>query len=180
MKLYRDGLLAIGLGRVFPALRPDYERRGSIAATVSTLGSKAKMMFHKKKESWSPTSTALSATDSMVSSPSPKKFRFVEERRLAATQLQEQQQHSPPCLFCRCKNLFRAGNKTSHEEDRDRFAMGNISTGPNHINTIVSSDPISPGHDRSKSEVMVRTEVRQNSEAADTLPEGVVRMYEVV
>ncbi|CAK4030981.1 Pheromone a factor receptor [Lecanosticta acicola] len=200
VKLYRDALLALGFGKIFPSLRPDYERHGSFAATVSTISSKAKMMFHKnKKESWSPTSTNFSATESMgtASTPSPKQMAFLdsirenrrEDHQLDSTAASAGKETKPSCPFCRFTPLFRGKKKTQqhdnyHHGEDSPFALGTLSTSPSNLNTTVSAEPISltSNHARSKSDVVVRTEVRQASETADTIAAGVeaARIYEGV
>lgn len=67
--MYRDALLAVGLGRVVPALRRGTE--GETRPTVSTIGSmssKAKMLFKRKSPASDTTSTAAISTASTTRS----------------------------------------------------------------------------------------------------------------
>ena len=64
VSMYRSGLLAIGVGRIFPSLRPDYMSRKSTAGTVSSFGSKAKLYFKRKSSnsSWHTDTSTSRAT----------------------------------------------------------------------------------------------------------------------
>ena len=82
VEMYRAGLLAVGLGKLFPSLQPG--RRSSIAATISTINSKAKMLFKRSSSGSDSTFTAdstISPTTSANDPVSPKAHAVLETIR---------------------------------------------------------------------------------------------------
>ncbi|KAF2163585.1 hypothetical protein M409DRAFT_26194 [Zasmidium cellare ATCC 36951] len=175
-KMYREGLLAIGMGRLFPSLmednhshQSDSQQRGSITGTINSFSSKAKLFFKRKGSSGTFTDSMASTSDTT----SPSKVTFMESIR----ENQPMQQNSGP--FAGIASIFKRSKTTP--TDQDPFILTNI-TGT--FLSSVSAEPVSPttaSHIRSKSvgghDVLVKKEVRQASETAETLPS---KMYEGV
>ena len=59
VKMYRNVMLMVGLGRIFPSLRSDSPSSSdSLGNNSSSLGSKARMLFRKKRSSGHSTVTS--------------------------------------------------------------------------------------------------------------------------
>ncbi|KAK4500996.1 hypothetical protein PRZ48_006802 [Zasmidium cellare] len=176
-KMYREGLLAIGMGRVFPSLKEgnqnSSQHRGSITGTISTVSSKAKLLFKRKESPGTFTDSMASTSDSS----SPRKMSFLETiRESPRPGRPPMQQKSGP--FAGIGSFFKR-SKTPSPTDQDPFILTNV-TGNGNFLSSVSAEPVSPTtHMRSQSlgDVMVMKEVRQASETAETLPS---KMYEGV
>lgn len=183
MKTYRVLLLSVGLGRIFPVLRSDYQRSVSITGTISSISSKAKIFLKRKEADAEKTlSTSSTITDSTLS-PSPKKMTFPESIRKDREAAQEpkmtlhrmrQKSNNP---FAGVSAIFtRKPRQPPANDNDDAFARANF-TGPNALLSTISADPLSPtatAHARNESrgthDVLVMKEIRQASETAETLP----------
>lgn len=171
VKTYRDLLLGVGMGRVIPSLKPGHESRRDTVGTFSTMGSKARLYFGKRKDSGSVTT---SATDSMrsptlVSHTSPRRsFRDMNEKT------------STSKLFPNFLTAFFGKKVRKASNSNDPFVLATYNRQA-MVQSNISAEPWSPssvGHSKSFSSenVMVRTEVRQGSETIEpVLKKG---MYE--
>lgn len=186
VSMYRQGLLAAGLGMILPGLRVQQHGstgRRSTSESLSSLGSKAKLYWKRKTSS----STATWTTNSFTSrgsvtdsQPSPKTLTFVEtiDRRQLSPQTtsdlekgtpsQERQLHLSKLI-----SVFKP--KRASPTDSDALPLQPIATG--QADTVSSQiyatlpSPTLLMHKRgvSDEEVVVRKEVRQGSESVEGL-----------
>jgi pheromone a factor receptor len=186
VNMYRTGLLAIGMGKIFPALRHDY--RGSIAATISSYGSRARMIFKGKRSgsnsTWASTSKESYATTS-TDPVSPKKETCpptIDES--ASTRGREAMpthilDGSSRPISNRVYSAFRS-KKSTPLPNTDLLQLAGFAGQQATVQSTVTSGPQPPtltDHTRSISsdEMLMRTEVRQGSEhelpqVANTIP----------
>lgn len=177
--MYREALLAIGMGRIFPSLKEgnqSTQHRASITGTINSISSKARLYFKRKDTNATFTSSMTSTFDSC--SPSSKKMTLMEsiregqkeDRRLKAIAQPMQQEKGGPLSAITSIFSRKQQKLPTHE---DPFILTNV-TGNNNFLSSVTAEPVSPKHIRSQSveghEVLVRKEVRQASETAETLP----------
>lgn len=182
INMYRTGLLALGLGRVFPSLRQEY--RGSISGTIGSYSSKAKMVFKRKSLLSSSTSKSLSDashTSSSTAPATPEKDNYVDAMvgHLNSTEKQGSAKnniefpvgagkgHSKPQFLNRILPAFQREKQRSAKQ-ADQLALSDLSNQSSTVRSMVTSGPRSPTlaeHTRSISsdEVLMRTEVRQGS-----------------
>jgi len=193
VSMYRSGLLALGFGRIFPLLDPEHVRRHSVSGTVSSFGSKAKLLFKRKSSASSYTDSSTSRMVSATDPLSPKNVTFFgavnednqtkEKFPLTATII-----HTAPqghMLDSEKLNAFtehRAAWKrfvpplrVRKSSTADEQVLTSLSGQPATIKSDISSNEVSPTLSEHQSsvgpcEVIVRREVRQQSETADTLP----------
>ena len=173
INMYRTGLLAIGLGRLFPSLRPEARRLN--VSTTSSFSSKAKLFF-SRKSSMSPTTrtSGSSATRTFNSDDkpiSPKNATFLEAIREASpeTDVEKGVAHGhtqQPSIVSRLSSLFRGSR--GQQRLSSWVSMANFGNQDGTVKSAVSTGQ-RPGslaqHLRDTSaEVLVRTEVRQASE----------------
>lgn len=183
VKSYRTILLAMKLDRIFPSIRLGASRRPSAVATAtSSIGSKARLFFKRKESNatWTSSSDATSA-----STPSPKKMTFLESIREdnkhgPRLHINTTTQHKTAGPFPSLTSLFKKDTKKPSFSN-DPFTLTNVSSPTRRFDTSVSAEPPSPtmcthvhSHSRSDGDVLVRKEVRQASETAETLPQ---KMY---
>ena len=179
LNTYRSGLLAIGLGKVIPSLKTEY--RGSITGTVSSFGSKAKMLFKRKSSASTSTWTSHSSVShksSFTEPISPEKPTFLDtinessSTNAKQSDYQDQQQASrdhektEPLLS---KKLSRCRPKplpvfVDHDSSSIRDLTGRHAT----VQSAIVAGPRSPSLIRdivniSTDGMVVRTEVRQGS-----------------
>lgn len=175
VNMYRTGLLAIGMGKIFPALRQDYG--GSIAATISSYSSKARMMFRGKisasNTTWASTSKE-SSTTSTSDLQSPKKEAYLgtideytttQERESMPTKPSNDLSRSIPSPSL---SALRA-KKSTRLTSSNLLPLENLCYKQATVQSTVTSGPRSPtltDHTRSISsdEMLMRTEVKQGSE----------------
>lgn len=174
VQTYKEVLLGVGMGRVIPSLRPGYEssRRDTVGASFSTMGSKARLYFGKRKHSGSVTT---SATDSMrsptlVSYGSSPTFLSMNEKNTGSGSSSSNRKFLPSWAA----SLL---DKKTCKEDRakDPFVLATYDRQA-MIESNISAEPRSPrhGHERefSSENVLVRTEVRQGSETVEPVVMG--------
>jgi pheromone a factor receptor len=164
VNMYRTGLLAIGLGRIFPSLRQDY--RSSITATMCSYGSKARMFFNRKS-SVSNSTWKSTSDDSQTSSSdpySPKKEKHIDP----VGAIVSHEDGASPSFASRILSKFRHKG-TTNLRNTDQLPFADLGGQPSTVVSAVTAGPRSPTlleHVRSVSsdEMMMRMELRQNSE----------------
>ena len=189
LAMYRSGLLAIGLGMVFPSLRDDY--RGSIAATIGSFNNKAKTLFKRKSFGTSSTSMSDSGTSRKISATdpnSPRKEVFLDAINETSSSDEKQSRTTTAVggieasvrnqpktsVWGRMSSIFRS-KTTQITSEVEPLPLGNLTGEQMTTRSVVTSGPRSPTltqHARATSlnEVLIRKEVRQGSETAETLP----------
>ena len=182
VSMYRSGLLAIGAGRIFPSLRPEYASRNSTAGTVSSLGSKAKLYFKRKSStsSWH-TDTSSSRPTSVAAPVSPKNMAFLEtitEDRLATQRPQTSDlekalgSNGRQSMIGRMLSAFKLKQAGARGGSQGLY-LANMSSDPLTADSAVSTGEASPTMSQHAStnsiEIIVRKEVRQGSETAETV-----------
>lgn len=175
INIYRTGLLAIGMGRIFPILRQDY--RGSITATISSYGSKARMIFKSRRSTsnsiWASTSKE-SYTTSSSDPVSPKKEPYLSTINESSTapQTRSTPAHtsdgSKPSISIHILSALQP-MKSTRSKDAERVPLASLGSQQATVQSVVTSSPRSPtltNHPKSISsdEMLMRTEVRQGSE----------------
>ena len=175
INMYRTGLLAIGMGRIFPILRQDY--RGSISATISSYGSKARMIF-KGKRSTSNSTWASASKESYTTSSSdpvsPKKEPYLSTINESSTAPQTRSTLTQPSdgskrsISNRILSALQP-KKSTRSTNVERVPLASLSGQQATVHSVVTSSPRSPtltNHTKSISsdEMLMRTEVRQGSE----------------
>ena len=175
VNMYRTGLLAIGMGKIFPALRQDY--RGSIAATISSYGSRARMIFKGKRSASNSTWTSTSKesyTTTSTDPVSPKKEAYPPtiEESASAREKESTPTHVSDGSSRSISNRVLAAlrpKKSTTSPSMDMLPLASLSSQQATVQSTVTSGPQSPtltNHTRSIScdEMLMRTEVRQGSE----------------
>lgn len=191
VRMYRDGLLACGAGRIWPGLRHGSPRTSAAASTMTSMSSRARMLFSKRKNSVATTSSgtmdSFDSTTSMTDSESsPRKLSFLHT--IPEGRRHEQRIHSmakkttPPSSptthdklpWNRLTSYFKKDQVAPprRADSRDHFTLSQLSTSK-RVEASVTSAPISPtmeshirSHSRGDADVLIRKEVRQNSETA--------------
>lgn len=168
VKTYRDLLLGAGMGRVIPSLKPGYESRRDTVGTFSSLNSKARLYFGKRKDSGSVTT---SATESMRSPTLASTSQRSPTRKSTFQSMSEKfggtSTSNKPSIF---SSLFsKTARKSSNSNDPFVLTTYNRQA---MIQSNISAEPFSPNsnshsHSFSSEDVMVRTEVRQASETVE-------------
>lgn len=176
--MYRSALLAVGMGRLLPALRRDASRRPTVS-TLGSMSSKARLLFKRKSSSsagasrktWT-SSTATSQmtnsrrSDSTADEPvSPKTTTFLEAILEAPDVEKAMPPRRQPSLFSRAAALFsRVGLATRKRSsaplelaNQDVTVKAMVSAGQRPASLVAQAR--SPGD-----VVVVRKEVRQGSE----------------
>lgn len=176
LNMYRAGLLALGLGRLFPSLKQE-GRQNSVAATISSFNSKAKMLFKRKSSA----STSTWTTDSEATGDrstsdanSPKKTfleAITEDPSTAETSLDEKHSNqdvradtstkNKQSILRRLTTLFRAGQLQAHPSF-DMLPLATLSCERTAVHSAVTARSTTPP----MLEVVVKKEVRQSSEHA--------------
>ncbi|KAK4548469.1 hypothetical protein LTR36_009379 [Oleoguttula mirabilis] len=197
VSMYRSGLLAIGLGKIVPSLRTDHTSRNSTSGTISSFGSKAKMFLKRKSSvsSWY-TSSSTSRSDSFTTPVSPKNMTFLETIKEDQHLMKEKPQKSSvfargirgltstdpeeatdsagrQSMISRVTSIFKS-NTASSQATAQGHTLVALTGQPLTVRSDVSTGHPSPTlstHASANSiEVIVRREVRQASETAETLP----------
>lgn len=174
MGMYRASLLAVGLGKVFPALRRDPTRRPKVS-TVSSISSKAKMLFKRMSSTSTTTWTSTSSNSrshSQAEEPvSPKTANFLEViREVSPERDVEKAAASRPksSLVGRFTSLFGNSHLLSRKRSSAPVPLAELANGTATVRSEVSAGqrPASlVKHVRdTSSDVLVRKEVRQGSE----------------
>lgn len=196
-RMYKSGLVKIGLGKVFPSLRPEYQgstTRGS--GVLASVGSKAKGLLKKKNvvSTWfssKGSQASTSSTDFSVDD-SPKKLIFIDasgdeslkKQKPRPSRLDLEANTQRPTRTSGWTRFFRsASGDNSHggRKDSETMALSSIMT--NQTTTVsseVKGGEVSPicMLGRSKDEVYVKREIRQGSESAESTKP--IKMYEGV
>ncbi|EMC97070.1 hypothetical protein BAUCODRAFT_437239 [Baudoinia panamericana UAMH 10762] len=175
--MYRSGLLAAGFGRVFPSLQPGHSGRSSVAGTISSFGSKARLLF-SRGASIPSFHKASYTSQSTISEPevpqSPKTVRRPQSTASAKaateTTAHEDLERAQPgrltsSLIDRISMWFRTTKST--EADLPLAPMREGRSPSSRNSTGVRSTV--KGR-RNGVEIVVSKEVRQASETAETLP----------
>lgn len=166
VKTYRELLLGVGMGRVIPSLKPGYESsRRDTVGTFSSLNSKARMYFGKRKDSGSATTSATDSLRSptLVSATSPRRSTFHS---------MSEKMHSMPTSN-KATSWFASltGKKARKDSNSDDPFVLTTYNRQAMIQSNISAEPHSPNfghsHSFSNDDVMVRTEVRQASETVE-------------
>ncbi|KAK3066361.1 a-factor receptor [Teratosphaeriaceae sp. CCFEE 6253] len=164
MAMYRAGLLAMGFDRVFPSLKPGYTPRHSVSGTISSLGSKAKLVF--KRKTFTPlwrTSSSGSQWTSMSDDGSRKEATLLEtideHRPTHDHQLPVSAKREKPPLVDRLFSVFKSKKgSAAHQE----LALADVGGSRSAVHSDVTASDASTD----SMEVIVRKEVRQASETA--------------
>ncbi|KAK0916384.1 a-factor receptor [Friedmanniomyces endolithicus] len=195
--MYRAGLLALGVDKVFPGLKPGYTpQRHSVSGTLGSLGSKARLMFRREESvssAWL-SESEVSRTASVIDPASPKAvgaldtidehsavapsprrhaFRSTADPEKAAGARQDR-----TSLITRLTSIFTRKRSPT----QDGIALFNVSGAHGAVHSNVSASRARASTDGHEStggiEVIVRKEVRQSSETAETM--GAVMPLHVV
>ncbi|KAK5134852.1 hypothetical protein LTR08_006084 [Meristemomyces frigidus] len=187
--MYRSGLLAIGLGKVIPSLRPDYNSRNSETGTFSSFGSKAKLFLKRKSSISSWASDSVASRSASIAVPvSPKGMTFLETIRedqhvgekskilgpgashqfTASTNQAPSPANRQPVLS-RIMSVFKS-NKAETRHGTNDLTLADMSGQLLTVHSEISTSSSSPLTFGNSFEVMVKKEVRQGSETAETLP----------
>ncbi|KAF2768408.1 STE3-domain-containing protein [Teratosphaeria nubilosa] len=181
VKMYKDGLLAIGASRIFPSLREDWRPRASPAVnTISSFSSKAKIYFDNKRNSvstWSRPSKSVpnsSRTDSIVDPLSPRTNAFMEPIRQdnsITPDLEENgQTTSKPSATSRLASALGISVRSRSDPLEDN--LPNEKSVRSHTSTGGSAS-MPAGHGSSRNlNIIVKKEVRQGSETFESPPFG--------
>ncbi|KAK3623611.1 a-factor receptor [Elasticomyces elasticus] len=158
MAMYRSGLLAMGFEKVFPSLKPGYTPNDT--GMISSFGSKAKLMFKRKdsRSSWLSQATT-SGTTSTTDFASPKTMAMLETI--------EEHEHNRS-----------SGGWLASFFKRQSHGQGHALSEVGQHSTVGSNVSAADGRNTGGIEVIVRREVRQASETAETAPP--VALYHVV
>lgn len=191
VSMYRSGLLAVGLGKIVPSLRGDSTRH-STSGTLSSFGSKAKTFIKRKSSvsSWYTNSTT-SMANSVAVSESPKNMKFLETISEDQHMHEKPQEHSrftkglrsmtstdpekttktagQPSVVRRMASLFRSNRSESQASTQGLALTGQPMTVRADVSTGHPSPTLSTHASANSIEVIVRKEIRQGSEAAETL-----------
>ncbi|KAK0814177.1 a-factor receptor [Friedmanniomyces endolithicus] len=186
--MYRAGLLALGVDKVFPGLKPGYTpQRHSVSGTLGSLGSKARLMFRREESvssAWL-SESEVSRTASVIDPASPKAvgaldtidehsavapsprrhaFRSTADPEKAAGARQDR-----TSLITRLTSIFTRKRSPT----QDGIALFNVSGAHGAVHSNVSASRARASTDGHEStggiEVIVRKEVRQSSETAETM-----------
>ena len=187
ISMYRSALLAIGLGSVIPSLRLDHS--SSTGHTISSFGSKARMLFKRKSSTSELTWSSASNTShtSTTGPSSPPKMTFLldtidepssieksqpnhPDERVLVTRGDKRPAHSSASksYFSRLTSMF-CSKKTPASDSNRVLPLTELSRQPATVQSAVTSGPRTPSlmqHVRGigSEEVVVRMEVRRNSE----------------
>ncbi|KAK1820433.1 a-factor receptor [Friedmanniomyces endolithicus] len=189
--MYRAGLLAMGADRVFPGLKPGYtSQRHSVSGTLGSLGSKARLVFKRGKsvssEAWLSESEASASRAASTADPvSPKSVNALEtidELGTAGPSARGHAGHSTAdpekaagarqsqtSLITRLTSIFTRKRSMA----QDGIALFSVSGAHGAVHSDVSASRArasTEGQERTGGiEVIVRKEVRQSSETAETM-----------
>lgn len=172
--MYRAGLLAVGFERLFPILQAGYTPRHSVSGTITSFGSKAKLMFQRKSShaSWMTESTASRST-SRTDRASPKTaavMETVDEHQRSSGRWGLMQAKSTkdtekasmgqthPSFLSRTASTFRQTRPVAHN-DHELFTAGGL-------RGAVQASVAAPGATPSM-KVTVCKEVKQVSQASE-------------
>ncbi|KAK6437861.1 a-factor receptor [Oleoguttula sp. CCFEE 5521] len=191
-KMYRQGLVALGLGYFFPGMRDPRvgsRRQHSMANTLSSVTSKAKLVFQRRNgaggthKSWvSSSSSRGSKFDSTSSSDaepiSPKTAAFPPATIYEASSSSQQPAGSswmhtptsqdlrkgtlPATRFKRLIGAWKKPQVASQTTDQG-IALGNLAPSQGSVHSMVESVPRSMHLVDGKVAVVVQKEVRQGS-----------------
>lgn len=188
LTMYRTSLLSVGLGHIFPGLRTQRNRSGSATGTFSSFGSRAKIFFRPSSWRYSSRSDSITSdattTSGALSSKNVTFLDTINEGQEKASSAQtvpnshnvaKANSATQPTSSISRLTSFLKGRKPSAQDGREQLPLANMSGQPATVRSNVSAGQLSPtlsGYTESSKycEVMVKKEVRQGSEAAETLP----------
>lgn len=190
VRMYRDGLLACGAGRIWPSLRNGSQRGSGTLATMSSMSSRARMLFSKRKGSVATHPSTMDSFDSTKSitdsETSPKKMSFLDtiqeggrnEQRIQSMLRWTTPPSSPiqeKAPWNRLSSYFKRDQAATKADSRDHFVLSQIAT-QTRVESNVTAEPVSPtmeshirNQSRGNADVLIRKEVRQNSETAPSI-----------
>ena len=177
--MYRSMLLSMGMERVFPSLKPDH-RNTSNASAVSSFGSKIKFLFTRKSSigSYGNNSRSSHSGSAVSSEISNDKMTFVDSFNADSGLIQRRdsrQTVKQTSVFGRLTSLFKWKPASKDQPDHLPLAPTGVQstvrsnvTGGRQNSPIHASQPHSPGTES----VMVRKEVKQASETAESITDA--------
>ncbi|KAI7222954.1 hypothetical protein KC333_g811 [Hortaea werneckii] len=185
VSMYRNGLLAVGLGRIFPGLGSDPDRSHiTVFGSIGSLGSKTKLYFTRKSSAVSSWQTQSWQTDTSASQATPDGPMFSPKNQTFFNPVAEDNGNvsvvgGMPAAGQRQSKLGRVTSLFKSRSSPDKQNSEGVNLG------CVGGEPLSGYADGAnigmKSsalngtasggiEVIVKKEVRQSSETAETLP----------
>ncbi|KAI6874299.1 hypothetical protein KC338_g1254 [Hortaea werneckii] len=185
VSMYRNGLLAVGLGRLFPGLGSDHDRSHiTVFGSIGSLGSKTKLYFTRKSSAASTWQTQSWQTDTSASHATPDRPMFSPRNQTSFGPTAEDKGNvsvvgGAPAAgqrqskLGRITSLFKS-RSTPGKQSSEGLNLGYVGGEPlsgyaDGANVAVS--PSALGRTASGGiEVIVKKEVRQSSETAETLP----------
>jgi pheromone a factor receptor len=183
VKMYREMLVRIGLGKVFPSLNVEYmSRQTSARGSTSSIGSKAKMLLKKSSISkeWKGTVTSTitstsSRSESGATPISPKNVSFMETISESTPDPDKGGFVSrKPSVMERLSAAMKSKKRTENEVDLANMA-GEQTAVHSNISTAERPPLVEQPNSNNSLEVIVRKEVRQDSETAETAPPSTPR-----
>ncbi|KAI7367639.1 hypothetical protein KC336_g21178, partial [Hortaea werneckii] len=184
VSMYRNGLLAVGLGRLFPGLGSDHDRSHiTVFGSIGSLGSKTKLYFTRKSSAASSWQTQSWQTDTSASHKIPDRPTFSPTNQTFFDPIAEDKGNvavvgvAPAAgqrqsKLGRITSLFKS-RSTPAQQSSEVFDLGcargeSLSSYPGEAN-IEKSPSALDGTASGGFEVIVKKEVRQSSETAETL-----------
>ncbi|KAI7645485.1 hypothetical protein KC318_g20011, partial [Hortaea werneckii] len=163
VSMYRNGLLAVGLGRLFPGLGSDHARSNiTIFGSIGSLGSKTKLYFTRKSSAVSSWQTQSWQTDTLASNATPDRPIFSPKKQTFFDPVAEDNVNASVCRS--------TPDKQSSEELDLGYVGGDPLSGYADGTTVRTPSSALDGTASGGIEVTVKKEVRQSSETAETLP----------
>ncbi|KAI7645324.1 hypothetical protein KC318_g20120, partial [Hortaea werneckii] len=155
VSMYRNGLLAVGLGRLFPGLGSDHDRSHiTVFGSIGSLGSKTKLpMFSPKNQTFFDPVTEDNSNVSVVGGAPAAGQRQSKLGRVTS-------------LF---KSCTTPDKQSSEGMNLDYVGGETLAGNADGANVRIPSSALD-GTAAGGIEVIVKKEVRQSSETAETLP----------
>ncbi|RMX86092.1 hypothetical protein D0869_03335 [Hortaea werneckii] len=184
VSMYRNGLLAVGLGRLFPGLGSDHESRITVFGSIGSLGSKTKLYFTRKSSAVSSWQTQSWQTDTSESHATPDRPMFSPKNQTFFDAVAEDKGNvsvvsgasaagQRQSKLGRFTSLFKS-RSTPDEQSIEGMNLGHVRGGPlsGYADGTNVGAPSPVLHETASGgiEVIVKKEVRQSSETAETLP----------
>lgn len=183
--MYRNGLLAVGLGRILPGLGSDHDRSHiTVFGSIGSLGSKTKLYFTRKSSAVSSWQTQSWQTDTSASHATPERPMFSPTDQTLFDPVAKDNGNvsvvgGAPAIgqsqskLGRITSLFKS-RSTLERQSSEGVNLGHV--GGERLSGYADGTNVevqSPALDKTASggiEVIVKKEVRQSSETAETLP----------
>ncbi|KAI6848790.1 hypothetical protein KC332_g3409 [Hortaea werneckii] len=183
--MYRNGLLAVGLGRLFPGLGSDHNRSHiTVFGSIGSLGSKTKLYFTRKSSAASSWQTQSWQTDTSASHKTPDRPMYSPKNRTFFDSIAEDKDDvavvgGTPAVgqrqsrLGRITSLFKS-RSTPAQQRSEVLDLGcargeRLSSYPGEAHVEKPPSALD-GTAAGGIEVIVKKEVRQSSETAGTLP----------